>query len=419
MSQTGLLDQSGTEWMGLMLHNQDPSNTEARANFVMPAAGLLGGLRVVVTNAPGAGKSWTFTVRKNATNTAITFAISGTDTANEDYNNIVSFVAGDLLNIQVTPAGTPTSTDCRFYILIEADTALLLCNDGDTSASGLGSTSTHSLAVMGTTSVGVNVGVTGNQEDGGTVCPSDGTITGMYVRLTDAPSVGDSRSFTLYVNDIITALVVTISGTDVSGSAVASISISAGDKLFILAEQASSPDSSFYAIGMTFLPGTADEFPYMSSCLVDPAGAQLQDIASEIQFHATTDGSLSPGISTSTMYVLLQAAPGGSETRTVTLWQNGVDTTTTLTLTGATASGNFVGSVAYAENDTIEYELGESSASAADPLNVRIGLRTVFTGRSPFISRPMRFYSRTPNAEPFIFYSLTSEDPMIFSSRTV
>ena len=421
MSYTGLLDQTDVEWMGLMLHNQDPTKTETRADFIMPVAGQIGGLRVVLSAAPGAGNSYNFTVRKNVTNTSLGFTISGTDTSGEDYANIVDFVAGDLLNIQITPTSSPTLASCRFYILISADSAVLLCNDGETSATGLGASSTHSLAVMGTVSVGVNVGVTGDQEDGGTVCPSDGTITTMYVQLETAPGIGDTRSFTLYVNDVATALVVTISGNSITGSAVSSVSISAGDKLFILAQRSGgiNTPSTFYSIGMDFTPGVADEFPYMSSCLVDPAGAQLQDIASEIQFHATTNGSLSPGISTSTMYVLLQAAPGGSETRTVTLWQNGVDTTTTLTLTGATASGNFAGSVAYAENDTIEYELGESSGSAADPLNVRIGLKTVFTGRSPFVSRPMRFYSRTPNAEPFIFSSLSSEDPMIFSSRTV
>ena len=51
--------------------------------------------------------SWTFTVRKNAVDTAVTCTISGSDTYCTDTTNSAAFSATDLLSLSVVPSGVP------------------------------------------------------------------------------------------------------------------------------------------------------------------------------------------------------------------------------------------------------------------------------------------------------------------------
>lgn len=79
----------------------------------IPTSGTLSKLRVLVTNAPGAGgsgKSWGFTINKNSVGTSITCTVSETATTCSDLSNSVSVVQGDFLSVTVTPTGTPTSS---------------------------------------------------------------------------------------------------------------------------------------------------------------------------------------------------------------------------------------------------------------------------------------------------------------------
>lgn len=71
----------------------------------------LSDLRVKVLVAPGAGKSWTFTVRKNGADTSLTCTISGTDTEGYDTLHLVEFAKGDYATIGIVPAGTPADPE--------------------------------------------------------------------------------------------------------------------------------------------------------------------------------------------------------------------------------------------------------------------------------------------------------------------
>jgi hypothetical protein len=74
-------------------------------------------IRVAVSAAPGVGKSWTVTLRKDtgggSADTALTVVVSGASTgAGATIGSPVTIAAGDLWDISVTPSGTPTaSTD--------------------------------------------------------------------------------------------------------------------------------------------------------------------------------------------------------------------------------------------------------------------------------------------------------------------
>ena len=83
------------------------SATETQVVLVMPIAATLRNLAAHASAAAGAAQSFTYTVRKNAADTAVTCAIAGaSQTANRDTSNGVAVEAGDLVTVKlVTSAG--------------------------------------------------------------------------------------------------------------------------------------------------------------------------------------------------------------------------------------------------------------------------------------------------------------------------
>ncbi len=73
--------------------------------------------------APGAGKSWTVTLRKNGVNTDLSVVIADTATQAQDTTHAVTFLPGDYATLGVQPSGTPTDpvlmrTGCRLINLL-------------------------------------------------------------------------------------------------------------------------------------------------------------------------------------------------------------------------------------------------------------------------------------------------------------
>lgn len=62
-----------------------------------------------LSSAPGAGDSYTITLRKNAGDTALTATISDTDTTGSDITNSASITDGDELAVSIQPSGTPAA----------------------------------------------------------------------------------------------------------------------------------------------------------------------------------------------------------------------------------------------------------------------------------------------------------------------
>lgn len=84
---------------------------EQDAQQVLPVGGTISNLFVDLEHAPGAGKSWTFTIRRQsgsgaAQSTALVCQVSGEATACNSESSVV-FAAGDLLALQANPSGEP------------------------------------------------------------------------------------------------------------------------------------------------------------------------------------------------------------------------------------------------------------------------------------------------------------------------
>jgi hypothetical protein len=104
----GGLDNASARWMAPGIGGASASETQVP----LPAGVGLNArdLTVSLVNAPGGGKSFTFTFRKNGVDTALACQVSGTDkTCTSPSNQVIPLVAGDLMSIRATPSGTPTT----------------------------------------------------------------------------------------------------------------------------------------------------------------------------------------------------------------------------------------------------------------------------------------------------------------------
>jgi hypothetical protein len=76
-------------------------------------------LYAAVATAPANTKSWAFTLRVAAANTALTCTISNTATTANDTAHAVTESAADYVDVSVTPSGTPTSTSGVRFSFVE------------------------------------------------------------------------------------------------------------------------------------------------------------------------------------------------------------------------------------------------------------------------------------------------------------
>ncbi len=87
------------------------STTEASvSNVRFPMAGTVSNFYAKCQTAPGTGKSWICTVRKNGVDTTVTATVSDTNTTATDTTHSFTVAAGDYITIRWTPSGAPTGS---------------------------------------------------------------------------------------------------------------------------------------------------------------------------------------------------------------------------------------------------------------------------------------------------------------------
>jgi hypothetical protein len=74
----------------------------------------------LITAAPGVGKSYTFTVRNNSTDTSLTLTISDLSTSGSNTTNTATFNAGDIFTVICNPSNTPNTTNLRWTCKLTA-----------------------------------------------------------------------------------------------------------------------------------------------------------------------------------------------------------------------------------------------------------------------------------------------------------
>jgi hypothetical protein len=114
---------TGQSWIGLMPRNDvnvsAASPTTGDTYALMPTTGTFSSLCVNLTNAPGTGASWIWTLYKNGLDEYVSLTISGSQTQVCDLVDTAGFVPGDLVSLHVTPSSSPApaSTHASWYIV--------------------------------------------------------------------------------------------------------------------------------------------------------------------------------------------------------------------------------------------------------------------------------------------------------------
>jgi hypothetical protein len=207
-----------------------------------------------------------------------------------------------------------------------------------------------------------------------------GTILTLSVTLGTAPGVGASRTIAVRVNGVDSALSVTISGTNKTGTATGTLAVSAGD-VVLLHATSSGAASSGINTSVEFEPTSADSYSYSGNYYYgDSFGSQISSApqyaplldsspyqqTSESLAHETR--SLVPFAATITdFYVDLSAAPGTGTSWDLVIMVNGVENATSvINIAGSSTKGHLNGlSVAVAAGDYLTFKVKAANSSPA------------------------------------------------------
>jgi hypothetical protein len=91
-------------------------SVEADTFFSVPISGVVSRIRLQVENAPGAGQTYTYTLRKNTADTALTGTISGAASFEVISYGAITVSDGDVLTIKLVTSAGATATRHRGYI---------------------------------------------------------------------------------------------------------------------------------------------------------------------------------------------------------------------------------------------------------------------------------------------------------------
>jgi len=183
-----------TNYLGLF--TETPSTSEAAHQFVIPLDGYLSKLYVQLSGIPGAGKSYTITVRKNGADTALTIPVADSATTNEDLFNRIAVSAGDLIAVSVVPSGTPTARIVSFSAVYTSSISGYFIKGMNTGSTSLSPSSTYYTAFVGTIAPTTS-GLTQNE-----LIPPNLYLKRMYAYLATAPDTGvGTQSYAITLRD--------------------------------------------------------------------------------------------------------------------------------------------------------------------------------------------------------------------------
>lgn len=179
---------------------------------INPLSGTLKNLRVLLSAAPGVGKSITITVRKNQASTGVSVTISDANTTGVDTVNTVSVAPGDQLAFLAsrngtTPAATLIQCGIEFFSATEDSSPIMATN----LFSPASKTNINYQHLEGST---IGYGEESNGDDLYLECvsPLNGTMSDFYFMSEGLTFVGSDWIWALQKNDVDTTLAVEIVG---------------------------------------------------------------------------------------------------------------------------------------------------------------------------------------------------------------
>ena len=369
------LATSGTNYGGLM-GGEGWASDPKYFTQVFPIAGTLSNLRILLTAAPGVGKSHVFTVMINGSDTAMVITISDANTSG-NYAGGISISAGDYVSIKHTSSGTPATAKTAMGVKFDSGVggAVLVGNRGD---------STDVTATEYSGVAGSGGGWGGTEGDHSQVCPVAGNLQNFRVRLDVAPGAGKSQTFTIMKNGSATAVTVTISDSATTGADTThAVAVAAGDKISVRNTHSGSPAATPSGWGVELDPTIDGESPL---CLIQSSGTGISTSSPNYglpsgnfgdwtgsfnQTFSTTEAncrSIAPcDFTWKALYFEVNVAPGSGNSWIITLRPNGGDSsvTTSIANTATAATPDTSNSASVTDGQTVALNLTPISGPTA------------------------------------------------------
>jgi hypothetical protein len=215
---------------------------------------------------------------------------------------------------------------------------------------------------------------------------ASGTFLNLRVQVKTALAAGSSRSFTVYKNGSATSLSVTIpeSDTTIYSDTVNTVTVAAGDLIALGTTLTGTNVNTIVAVSIEFESDTAAGSIYggplaqigtttfnTMSTFMSSQGASPGNAVDDGNSLWPLDGDMTA------LYVRLNTAPGGANSRIFNIVKNGTiqDGTggtvdTTVTITGAAQTGNASFTLPVAAGDVLSFRGTEGGTPATSPLMI-------------------------------------------------
>lgn len=346
------LNSGSTEYNTVQGGGNWRTTEDADEIMVLPAAGNISDLRVVLSAAPDTGKSYTFTLRSDGGDTSLSAAIEDLETSNQDTGSYAAS-AGELLSIKCVPAGTPDVVSAWWSFKFDGTTAkqsVFLGNSGNNDIAA-----NEFLAPMGSSDGD------STETDRQNVMPAAGTIKNLYVDFEQAPGAGETRTLTLTKNTAAQSLTVTVAeGNDSGNDTGNSFAVVAGDLISIQNTNSGSATASRLHWGFVFEATTDGQFCIESNSDDLPAQGSTEHgfVASgDFTWQATEANvnQLANAFTAKTIYVRT-ADPSAGDTHTLTVNQNAGATALSVTITAGNTTGNDSDDVTINDDDLLTWD---------------------------------------------------------------
>lgn len=325
--------------------NTTTTSEATQTRNVMPVAGNLSRFFINCTAGPGVGITRTFILRKNGVDTGVSVTLTGTGTGagintGSDLVNSVSYVAGDIFTILNSASATTESSGATRWA-VQSDNSSNISMVLSGTAVNLTAAATNYVPIQGR-------GIDGTATNEQGVVPTDGTFKNAYVLLSGSPGSTKNYVATLYKNGSPTALVVTVSGAvNTTGNDTSNtVSVVAGDILYWSIDVDSGATTRVLAISMEFDPTIDGEsiHVYSSNVATTNSAVRYNAIASpnaaSYQSSEINRQVLTLAAVWKKLYVVQVTASGGSASYQYQLSLETVSGNPSVTLTGATTTGN-------------------------------------------------------------------------------
>lgn len=314
------------------------TSSNVAAQQPMSASGVVKNFYVQLSSGPGAGTSYNFILQKNGIDTAMSITISDAATTASDTTNSVSYVAGDTLQIQITPTNTPGTPSGAWSL--ENISIGQIIPSGDTG----NVTSNVDPSYAGIS--GSDWNATSTDLDG--IIPTAGTIDSLYTLVTSVPGASRSRSVVLVKNGVDTALTATISGASQTSASdtTHSVSVVPGDLVYFRTDPSGTPTSSRLHMTVRFNPSINGESIQLCSSIAAPSNTAARF------FQWTTSGLASTTAESSRqnyignsyvfrkLYASVSAAPTAGKSWTFNVRSGGADTNLACVISNSATTSN-------------------------------------------------------------------------------